>query len=169
MARISRKSTKSNYYHAMVQGIAKEYIFEENSFKNEYKDLLMKKAKLNNVLIISYCIMSNHVHVLIKTENSKNLSKMMSQVNSSYGKFYNRTQNRVGYVFRDRYRAEPIFNINHLQNCVRYIHENPVKAGVVNECGKYLYSSFNDYKNETIDKCIIEDIYGIDKNYINKI
>lgn len=169
MARISRKSTVSNYYHVMVQGINKEYIFKNDFLKNKYKNLLIKKSKLNKIIIISYCIMSNHVHILIKTENNENLSKMMSQINSSYGKFYNKISNRVGYVFRDRYRAEPIYNINHLQNCIKYIHENPVKAGIVKRCENYLYSSFNDYKTNKVDKKIIEEIYGKDKEYLSKI
>lgn len=169
MARISRNSTISEYYHAMVQGINKEYIFKEEILKNKYKDLLLKKSKLNKIAIISYCIMDNHVHILIKTENSESLSKMMSQINSSYGKFYNKIKNRVGYVFRDRYRAEPIYDKNHLHNCVRYIHENPVKAGIIEKCDQYLYSSFNDYKNNKINKSIIEDIYGTDSEYMAKI
>jgi len=169
MARISRKSILSEYYHVMVQGINKEYIFKEEFLKNKYKELLLKKSELNKIIIISYCIMNNHVHVLLKTENSESLSKMMAQINSGYGKFYNKIKNRVGYVFRDRYRAEPIYNINHLHNCIRYIHENPVKAGIVKKCEEYVYSSFNDYINNKIDKSIVEDIYGKNNEYITKI
>ncbi len=169
MSRISRKSIISSYYHVMVQGIDKEYIFNEDLLKDKYKELLLKKSKTNQILIISYCIMGNHMHLLIKTENSDNLSKMMLQINSSYGKFYNKTKNRVGYVFRDRYRAEPIYNVNHLHNCIRYIHENPVKAEMVEKCEQYLYSSFNDYKNNMIDKYIIEEVYGTTSQYMDKI
>lgn len=72
-------------------------------------------------------------------------------------------------MFRDRYRAEPIYNVNHLHNCIRYIHENPVKAEMVEKCEQYLYSSFNDYKNNMIDKYIIEEVYGTTNQYMDKI
>lgn len=169
MPRVSRGCVEAQYYHIMVQGIGKEYIFENETMKNKYKELISKKSNLNTILIIAYCIMDNHAHILIKTEKNEHLSKMMAQINSSYGKFYNRIRNRVGYVFRDRYRAEPIYNINHLQNCVRYIHENPVKANMVKKCKEYIYSSYNDYINNKIDKKVIDDVYGCTSTYLNEI
>ena len=168
MSRISRKCTESKYYHVMVQGINKENIFEKNDMKNKYRDLIAKKSKENQILILAYCIMNNHVHLLIKTESSEALSKMMSQMNTGYGKYYNKKINRTGYVFRDRYRAEPIHDENHLRNCLRYIHENPVKAHIVQFCEEYIYSSFNDYKNNCVNSEIVKAIFG-DGNYLDKI
>ena len=169
MARISRKNLDTMYYHIMVQGIGKEFIFNDNYLKDRYKKLLYKKSKINDVNIIAYCIMDNHVHILARAEKNEQISKMMLQINSSYGKYYNRMKNRVGYVFRDRYRAEPIFNNTHLQNCIRYIHENPVKAGIVKRCDDYLYSSFNEYKNKTISSDVIKEVYGKSDKYLDNI
>jgi len=169
MPRVSRQSVNSQYYHVMVQGIDKEKIFKKDTMKIRYIALLTNKSKLNNILIISYCIMPNHAHILIKAEKTEQLSKMMSQINSSYGKFYNKSENRVGYVFRDRYRAEPIHTLHHLHNCVRYIHQNPVKAEIVANCEEYVYSSYKDYKNNIIDKTIIFEIYGETEDILTKI
>ena len=169
MARISRKCLNEKYYHIMVQGINKEYIFKWKTQKSKFKNLIFEKAKLNNVVIISYCIMDNHTHLLLKTEKISQVSKMMQQINTSYGKYYNKVKNRVGYVFRDRYRAEPIFNQTHLENCIRYIHENPVKAYIVSKCEDYEFSSYNDYKNGKIDEGIVNEVFGNKINYLEKI
>ena len=169
MARISRAQMDALYYHVMVQGIGKEYIFDEKCLKAKYKELILKKSKILGIHVVAYCIMDNHVHLLFKVEYNDMLSKLMSQVNTSYGKFYNKHKKRVGYVFRDRYRAEPIYNKNHLQNCIRYIHENPVKAKIVSKCEDYSFSSFNDYKNYSVDKNIIEDVFGKNEKYIEII
>ena len=168
MSRISRKSTDAQYYHVMVQGINKEKIFGELHQKKKYKKLIFEKSEENQVLILAYCIMNNHAHLLVKTGKNENLSKMMLQINTGYGKYYNKNIGRVGYVFRDRYRAEPIHDENHLRNCIRYVHENPVKAQMVNECSDYTYSSFNDYKNGCIDSKIIKEIFG-DSEYVSQL
>lgn len=169
MGRISRSKMDALYYHVMVQGIGKEFIFNEKDLKTKYKELVFEKSRNLGIRIIAYCVMDNHIHLLLNVHYNELLSKLMSQVNTSYGKFYNKHKGRVGYVFRDRYRAEPIYNKNHLQNCVRYIHENPVKAKIVSKCEEYPYSSFNDYKNNIVDKNTILDVYGNNDNYLEKI
>ena len=63
-----------------------------------------------NIKIIAYCIMNNHTHMLLETTDLKNLSKYMQSLNTRYGKYYNKKYNRVGYVFRDRYKAEGIYS-----------------------------------------------------------
>ena len=72
----------------------------------------------------------------------------MRQVNTIYAMYYNRKNNRCGYVFRNRYKAEEIKDLSHLLSCINYIHSNPVKAGICNGKGDYKYSSYNDYKNK---------------------
>lgn len=169
MSRISRKCLDTIYYHVMTQGINKENIFEKKYMKTKYIRLFFEKSKINGISIIAYCIMDNHAHILVKSMESTKLSKMMSQVNSAYGKFYNSKKDRTGYVFRDRYRAEPIINNSHLKNCIKYIHENPVKAKIVSKCGDYEFSSYNSFITNSVDSRIIFDVYGDDKDYLDKI
>ena len=71
-------------------------------------------------------------------------------MNTKYAKYYNKKYNRVGYVFRDRYKCEGIYNEKQLHNCIRYIYNNPVKAGICSNVGDYLYSSYN--KSEEIQE-----------------
>lgn len=144
MPRNARNSFSYGFYHVMVQGDEKKFIFEIDEDKRKYFYLLKHNAFRNDVNIISYCIMDNHAHILLFCKDVERISKMMSQTNTSYGIFYNEKRGNVGHVFRDRFRSEIIYTKSHLMNCIRYIHENPVKAGICSKCGDYHFSSFCD-------------------------
>ena len=106
MPRFPRSYIKTSFFHVMVQGINKSYIFEEPENIKYYISTMHKLSKEQEIEIIAYCIMNNHAHMLIKTEQLKELSKYMQRLNTRYGKYYNKKHNRVGYVFRDRYKSE---------------------------------------------------------------
>lgn len=147
MPRISRNSLNSNFFHVTVQGINKEHIFYNNSYKDFYIYKMLSNLNRFNVTLISYCIMNNHAHLLLYSEEISNLSRYMKSLNTSYSIFYNHSENRVGYVFRNRFSSQPITNYFYLFNCIRYIHDNPVKAGIVDHAYNYKFSSYNDYMN----------------------
>ncbi len=88
--------------------------------------------------------MDNHVHLVIKGEVS-DLSCALKKVNIKYAMMINREGNRIGHVFQDRFRSEEIFDEAHLLRVIRYVHNNPVKAGIVREPGAYHWSSFGEY------------------------
>ena len=100
--------------------------------------------------MISYCIMSNHAHFLIYTDDVMQISKLMSQTNTKYAIYYNQRHNRCGFVFRSRYKAEEIVSYHHFLSCINYIHNNPVKAQMCKTPGEYKYSSYNEYKEKEI-------------------
>ena len=114
MSRISRNHLKSNFFHVIVQGINKEYIFEEETQKKVYLKCLFEKSENYDINIISFCIMDNHAHILLHTNNIEDMSRFMKQINEKYALFYNREKNRVGYVFRNRYKSEPIYEERYL-------------------------------------------------------
>ena len=148
MPRVPRKLLNANFFHVMSQGINKSYIFEyETDIKYYIKNMYEIKEKYN-VKIIAYCIMNNHTHILLETNKIENLSQYMHCLNTRYGIYYNKKYQRVGYVFRDRYRAEGIYNENHLNNCIQYIYNNPVKAGI---CDKPELYPFSNYKENNMD------------------
>lgn len=169
MARISRMCYESSFFHIMVQGINKEYIFQKDEYKEKYLEFLLDSVKANGVDIISYCIMDNHVHSILFTPIIQDLSKVMASTNTKYAKFYNKELNRCGFVFRDRYRCESIMNQGHLDNCIRYIHNNPVEANICGNPSDYKYSSYNDYKNRLIDEKIIKLIAWDINDYSDRL
>lgn len=170
MPRLARKDLSASFYHVIVQGINKEYIFNKKEYINKYLYLLNKYREEHDIKIIAYCIMNNHAHLLIYAEKVEELSKFMGKLNTIYAKIYNAEENRVGYVFRNRYKSEGIYEAKYLLNCIKYIHRNPVEAGIVEEEKEYKYSSYNDYVNKKgiITKAVIELVFGTEKNYLEQ-
>lgn len=149
MSRIARKNFETSFFHIMVQGINKEYIFNKKVYIEKYLNLMFKKMEEYNVQIIAYCIMNNHAHILIYTEKIENMSKAMHYINTLYAQYYNFMEdNRIGHVFRNRYKSEEIKDEIYLINCIKYIHNNPVKAGIVQNLKDYKYSSYLKYENK---------------------
>lgn len=148
MPRTARKLIGSAYMHNMVQGIKKEYIFKSVSQKDKYISLLKKYGQKYNIAIIAYCIMDNHAHILTYSENINNISLFMKETNTEYAIYYNKSNNRVGYVFRNRFNSKIIYNQEYLLKCIKYIHMNPVKAGITEKEEEYKFSSSPYYTNK---------------------
>ena len=167
MPRLARKDSKSSFYHVMVQGINKEYIFDTDFNIKKYIELIVSKIYRSNIEILAYCIMNNHAHFLIYCEKIEDLSKFMQKLNTSYSRFYNKINKRVGYVFRDRYLSQDIFDKKQLYNCLNYIHNNPVKAEIVKNASEYKYSSYSKFfnKKNIITNRGIELLFGLQKDY----
>ena len=167
MPRLARKDLNTPFLHVMVQGINKEYIFYNNEYIKQYLKIIEKYKKDFNFTIIAYCIMNNHAHFLVYTEEIQELSKFVQKTNLVYSKMYNNKEHRCGVLFRNKYQAEPIYDVKYLANCINYIHQNPVKAGIVSKCEDYKYSSYNDYMNNcgATQSNIMKEIFGTQCNY----
>ena len=149
MPRIARKDLNTSFFHVMVQGIEKKYIFERNTYKRKYLGILLDQSEEFRINIIAYCIMDNHAHILINVDKIEDMSKFMHKVNGLFAQYYNFMEgNRVGYVFRNRFASEPIYNAKYLLNCIRYIHNNPVNANMVRKPAEYDFSSYNEYTSK---------------------
>lgn len=170
MPRKSRKILNDKICHNIVQGINKEYIFKEDDDKEKYLSLLRKYYRDYEIDIISYCIMDNHTHLILYSDNIKNISDFMGRVNSIYAMYYNKKYNRVGYVFRDRFKSILILTREQLYFCIKYIHMNPVKAKIVENESEYKYSSYNDYLNKSgfLNQRILDFLFFKSQNYIEK-
>lgn len=166
--RKARNLTLTNYSHIIVQGIEKSYIFDENYFKELYLSLLEKDLEDFEIKILSYCVMDNHIHILLYSEKKEDVMKYMRRVNTSYAMKYNRIKDRVGYVFRDRYYLQPIVSEKQLYNCLVYIHRNPIKANLVSKYEDYEFSSYNEFfgKQRLISEKSIELIFGTHSGFI---
>lgn len=162
MPRYARNNISSKFIHLMIQGINKEYIFKDDIEIKTYLRYLRQKIKDTNVKIISYCMMNNHAHILIYYKDIDEVSKLMSKVNTKYAIFYNNKNNRCGVVFRNRYNSQEILTYSHLITCIKYIHNNPIKAGICEKASDYKYSSYNEYKQS---KGILLDWNFIEKKF----
>lgn len=166
MPRVARKYIQSNFIHIVTEGIKKEFIFYQDKYKSEYILLLKKYIdEMKKLKLISYCVMNNHAHILIYTENIEEVSILMRKINTAYAIYYNKNEERVGYVFANRYYSQSIKDETHLLTCIQYIHRNPVKAGLVNLPIEYKFSSFKDFCENKLDRRIAKLIFGTE-NYL---
>lgn len=144
MARYARKLSKTSIYHAMIRGNERKNIFCATEDKERFMETLIKMKANDEYEIIAFCIMDNHAHLLIK-ELKDSIQRSMKRIEVSYTIYFNKKNNRVGHLFQDRYKSEPIETDQYILECTRYIHKNPVKAKMVNTAKEYIWSSFNNY------------------------
>lgn len=144
MPRPKRIMSDSGYYHVMYRGNNKEYIFANDKMKQLFLDLMLKSAEDEAIEIAVYCIMNNHIHLIVKSEFEA-LSSFSGKLNRKYALRYNATYNRTGHAFEDRFRSEPIDDDAYLLQATRYIHNNPVNAGIKADPIDYKWSSYREY------------------------
>ena len=149
MPRIPRNHMTVSFFHIMTQGINKEYIFGTNEEKIKYLKLINSEEKSLDIKILSYCIMDNHSHILINTQNINDMATFMHKINTQYAVYYNKKHDRTGYVFKNRYKSQVIMSLKHLYRCIDYIHENPIKAGICEDKSDYRFSSFSMLYNNS--------------------
>ena len=148
MPRLSRISSEGNFFHIMSQGINKNFIFKEETEIKKYIYIMYDLKEEYHIEIIAYCIMSNHAHLLLKIKSIEELSSYMHKLNARFAQYYNKKNNRVGFVFRNRFKSETIRDEEHLYNCISYIFYNPVKAKICKRPEEYKFSNYKTFKNK---------------------
>ena len=143
MSRIARQIAESGFYHVIFRGNGKQLLFEDDVDRSCFLQLLRDKASENDVAIIAWCLMSNHAHLLLDDPSQK-LSHSMHALATAYAKRYNEKTGHVGAVFQGRFASIPISNECQMLQAVRYIHENPAKAGI-SSVDAYPWSSYREY------------------------
>ena len=164
MSRLPRKAFETNYYHVIVQGIGKEKIFEQGWMKAEYLNDLALYKDIHGIKVLTYVVMDNHCHMLLYAPDAPSLGAYMRRVNTRYAQFYNHMCERVGYVFRDRYKSQAIFDDDYLINCMVYIHNNPVKVGIVQNPADYAHSGMQCYygRGGLVDRDAAAEFFDVD-------
>jgi len=142
--RKAREKSKSGVYHLILRGINRQTIFEDNEDRKRFLYTLNRYKKICDYNIYAYCLMENHLHLLIKI-GAEPLEQIMRHIAGSYVYWYNQKYERIGNLFQDRFKSEPIETDTYLLTVSRYIHQNPLKAGVVKAPGDFTWSSYRDY------------------------
>ena len=131
----------------MSRGLNKQLLFDDETDYLRYLQLLNDIKKEYGIKVYAYCLMSNHIHIILKDDNEM-LSTAMRRLNSRYAMYYNRKNCKVGYVFSDRFKSEAIETKEYLLTCIRYVHQNPVKADICNKTYNYKFSSIHAYRRD---------------------
>ena len=144
----------------MMRGINHQNIFEEQEDYYQFLTTLDLMAQSyepdgtpsrRNYILYAYCLMSNHIHLLIR-EREDTTGIAIKRIASSYVYYYNHKYSRDGHLFRERFKSEPVNDMAYFVTLLRYIHQNPLKAGMVKAVKDYEFSSWGEYidKNSTL-------------------
>ncbi len=145
MARSARIPSGSNIYHVMMRGVNRQNIFEDDEDRRYFMTLLAACRKVSGFRLYAFVLMANHVHLLMKPEEEP-LDSTIKRIGTRYAIWFNQKYQRVGHLFQDRYRSEPVESDGYFLTVLRYILQNPVKAGQANHPGAWRWSSFLAYE-----------------------
>ena len=159
MARKSRLASNSGVYHVMLRGVNRQDIFECENDYLKYLSLLERavfpvdeitgKSLPPTLVIYAYCLMPNHVHLLVR-EQSGGISDAIKSISVAYAYYFNKKYEHLGHLFQDRFRSEVVNDWEYFLTLMRYIHQNPVAGGLVRDVRHYRWSSWREYDPEMI-------------------
>lgn len=162
--RVARIKSNSGIYHIIMRGINRQTLFEDEEDYNKFIQTIQRYKETSEYNIYAYCLMGNHLHLLLK-EGKEPLETVMRRICGSYVYWYNKKYERVGYLFQDRYKSEPVEDKEYLLTVIRYIFQNPIKAGIVTNIHNYKWTNYLDYtkgSNQT-DIDFILSIFNTDR------
>jgi putative transposase len=164
LPRNARNISESGVYHIMLRGINRQAIFEDDEDIQRLLETIVRFKEISKYELYAYCIMSNHVHLLIK-ETEESVSNTIKRISGSYVFWYNKKYERCGHLFQDRFKSEAVDNDEYFLTVLRYIHQNPIKAGLVKDNSDYKWSSYNEYIKEAvvINKDFVLKMFSSDK------
>lgn len=158
MPRRARQRSKSGIYHIILRGINRQTIFEDEEDKEKFLKTLVHYQVAGQSTedsscglkykLYGYCLMGNHVHMLIKEEEEE-LGITMRRIGASYVYWYNWKYERTGHLFQDRFKSEAVEDDRYFLAVLRYIHQNPIKAGMVKYAADYPWSSYSEFEGES--------------------
>ena len=178
MSNHRRVISPTGIYHVMSRGNNKNKIYENESDKKKLLKYFKRIADSNEVIILAYCIMPNHYHLLVQempdepqaipdgaivqsepgtggtgaivqsvpgSNCTGGVSHGIHRLNTAYSHYYVMKYGHVGHAFQGRYRSKAIDSVDYLARVIRYIHQNPVKAGMTETAAEYVYSSYGEF------------------------
>ncbi len=149
MARRPRVFASGLLYHVIVRGNQRQKTFLTENDYQTYLERLARYREKYGMIIHAYCLMPNHVHLLVES-SVEPLSKFMQGLQQSYTQYFNLKHNKVGHLFQGRYKAIVCQKDEYLMELVRYIHLNPLRAKMVQNPGQYKYSGHSLYLRDKV-------------------
>ena len=148
MPRTARKASLSNIYHVMMRGVNRQAIFENDGDRLHFMSVLKECKEISGFRLHAFCLMPNHLHFLIEPAGEP-LDLVFRRIGIRYAVWYNRKHQRAGHLFQDRFRSENVENDLYYMTVLRYILQNPMKAGLEPHLGTYRWSSYPAYAKGT--------------------
>jgi REP element-mobilizing transposase RayT len=147
----------------MLRGINRQQIFMDSEDNLKFLYILKDCKAISCFELYAYCLMGNHVHLLIKP-TSEPLEQIFKRVGTRYVYWYNEKYGRTGHLFQDRFKSEPVDDEQYFLTVLRYIHRNPIRAKITNAISAYPWSSYSEYvdNKDIIDTAFAFGLMGED-------
>ncbi|WP_059170360.1 transposase [Bacillus sp. FJAT-27445] len=153
MARKNRNWIQGGMYHITTRGIRRSLLFHDDKDREMYLFLLILAKKRFNFVVHSYCLMPNHVHLQLEMSTCSP-PQIMQYINSVYANYFNEKYNYTGHVFDRRYSAFHVGTKSYELDLSRYIHLNPIRAGIAIKTEEYPWSSCRAYTSSLMDDLV---------------
>ncbi len=171
MPRPLRYSVEGKLYHIIMRGNNRNTLFHSTGEYYRFCQLMEEGLNHFDHSLVTYCLMTNHVHMVVKA-GPTSLSAVYHDLGFRYARFYHHVHKSSGHVFQDRFKSIPVENASHMRTLIRYIHLNPVKAGIVERPQEYRWSSHSAYLGDEEIPCLSPKIgleyFNFDKNMFQK-
>ena len=154
MARLPRLTVPGYPHHIIQRGNNRQPIFSSEADYEFLLALLDEHARKLGVAVHAYVLMPNHFHLLATPESADAIPHMMQAIGRRYVRYFNQRQGRSGTLWEGRYKSTLIEAERYLLACMVYLDLNPVRAGVADDAGDYLWSSHAHYVGRTTDRLI---------------
>lgn len=143
----------------MLRGVNGQQIFADIEDYEKFLEILTDCKEISEFKIFAYCLMGNHIHLLLQ-ENKEPIELIMKRIEARFVYWYNIKHQRIGHLFQDRFKSEPVENNDYFLTVIRYIHQHPVKAGICKKPQDYTFSSYNEFsKEQTFIDC--DFVFGV--------
>lgn len=162
MPRPPRLLLSQSYYHIMTRGNNKNVVFRQDEDYLYYLHLIQKYKSQHPFDLYHYCLMPNHVHLLVKTNKASDFSNFMKKLNLAYFHYYHRKYTWVGHFWQDRFKSQAVGKDSYFIQCGKYIEINPLRKGIVKKQEDYKYSSYSYYAKGAPNSLMTEDIFYSD-------
>ena len=144
MPRTARAYSPTEIYHVMMRAVNRQQIFFAEEDYLYFIELIRRYKTICGFTLYAYCLMGNHIHLLIGVEKYS-LSMVLKRIECAFVYWYNSKYERIGHLFQDRFKSEPVNDRRYFLTVLRYILQNPVAAGICKSPEKYFYSSARQY------------------------
>lgn len=154
MARAPRICFPGAIFHVIQRGNYQQEIFSDDQDRWHYLKLLLEAKKQFGIIVYGYILMPNHIHLILEITNETPISKVVHYIAASYALYFNKKYDRIGHLFQGRFKSILVEKDNYLLELSRYLHLNPVKAGLVKRPEDYIWSSYSIYLGRRRDLLI---------------
>ncbi|MCG6552430.1 MAG: transposase [Candidatus Magnetominusculus sp. LBB02] len=161
MPRIARVNAVGFPHHITQRGNYRQPVFEDDDDYSVYMRWLDTYSKKFSLRIWAYCLMTNHVHFIAVPQQNDSMSKTLNTLHMRYSQFFNKRRGLTGHLWQGRFYST-VLDERHLYAGIRYVENNPVRAGIVHKAEDYRWSSTQDHLNMRTNSLLSEDCYVVD-------